>query len=431
MVWRQNPDTGESYWVDDAPPPPPPPGQRGPVPAFGGDTSHISNVPDPSAFTPLPGTQAVDPTGRNIPPPAPPPGFADPNAQPELPTDPLANGGAPPAESQAAPPVADGPAEVDRTRIDQILAGVSEVGSYLKAIGLSTDQYSAAQAQLQIALEQAQTQALQLARSGNRRGRAGAERQAAYQQTQLQTDASRSAALLRAEEEEKNKQIKIDAFTRAGEMGLNAGALDLDVQNLDMQAATNYLNQLFEDHRLGLQLDQQEAERVTNFVRDMALIAKDYYALNLQEKQSVRDDLTRRYGISEEVRVALAKLDAEPGFFEKAALGMVEGGSGALATFALASDVTAKEGFADGERELDELLSNVSAQTWQYKDEKHGVGRFTGPMAQELQKSAIGKSMVARGDDGYLHVDGGRAGLAALSGLSLVYDKLKQLEEGL
>jgi hypothetical protein len=81
-----------------------------------------------------------------------------------------------------------------------------------------------------------------------------------------------------------------------------------------------------------MQIDQQKAEMLTGFLRDMTLISKDYYALNMQERQSVRDDLTRRYGFDKQMEAEVARLDAEPGFWEKAALGLVSGaGSGAVA----------------------------------------------------------------------------------------------------
>jgi hypothetical protein len=242
-------------------------------------------------------------------------------------------GGAP-KDPNAPPSIEDGPPVADPTRINAILSQVNEIGAQLQALGLSDDLYSAAFAQLQTGLEQAQANALSTARSGNRRDRASNERLATFEQTRLSSQASQQAAQLRAQEEDASRQIKLDAFTRAGELGLNAGALDLDVQRLDMDAATNYLNQLFEDRRLGLQLDQAEAERVTNFVRDMALISKDYYALNLAERQSVRDALVQRYGIDQQVAAQMAQLDAQPGFWEQAALGLI-GGAGQGVTMAL------------------------------------------------------------------------------------------------
>lgn len=341
-----------------------------------------------------------------------------------------------PAPEPPGTSTTSGPPVVDRERVDSILSQINEIGGYLKSIGLSDAEFSAAAAQLQLGLDRAQQQSLTLARSGNRRDRAANERLAIMQNAQMANEATRSAALLRAEEEEANRRIKLDAFTRAGELGLNAGALDLDAQQLDMQAATTYLNNLFERERLGMQLDQAEAERVTNFIRDMSLIAKDYYALNLQERQAIRDDLTRRYGITEQTRLGLEQLDSQPGFWEQAALGLI-GGAGQGATMAIGakvlgvSDERAKTAIRDTtEEELEELLAATKSSTYEYRDPSDGKGRFMSDMAQDLQKSELGRSLVVD-DGGKLKVDGVRAGMTALSALGMVHNRLKALEEAI
>jgi hypothetical protein len=339
------------------------------------------------------------------------------------------------------PDPASEPAKVDRDKIDEILKNVNVATSGLLGIAQSKDKYSAAQAQLAIGTEDAQRAALGQARSGSRRDRSMLERTAIAEGATLASDAGRSAALLRAQEEDAEKKLRLDAYKAAGDLGLNVGALEVDVNRLDMGAATNYLNQVFESDRHGLTIDQAEAERITNFTRDMALISKDYYALGMVERQAIREDLTRRYGISQEVGQRMAELDAQPGFWEKAALGLVQAAPSAIAIAATASDenkkektsdANAKTGVGDAESELEDLLAKVGAKTWQYKDPgKDGEGRFAGPMAQDLQRSEVGKSMVSEGPDGMLQVDGARAGLAALSGLALVNRKLKELEDSL
>lgn len=217
-------------------------------------------------------------------------------------------GGAAPGQSPAAE---QAPAEVDRARIDALLGNVSKATSGLMGLGERDLAFSAAQAQLRQGLEQGQRQSLALARSGSRRDRAANEARAIQGNTELAAQTGQAAAGLRATEEAAQQQIRLDAYKAAGDLGLNAGALDLNAQNLDMNAATNFLNQMFARENLQLQLDQQEAERVTNFVRDMALLSRDYYSLSVQERDAVRQDLTRRYGISETSRVALEQLEAQ------------------------------------------------------------------------------------------------------------------------
>lgn len=358
---------------------------------------------------------------------------------PTAPVLPVATGGrggsGAPGEPGAPGDPASTPAEVDRERIDELLRSVNTATSGLLGIAQNQQDSSLAQAQLAISTQDAQRAALGQARSGSRRDRSMLERAAIAEGATLASDAGRSAALLRAQEEDANRKLRLDAYKAAGELGLNASALEVDINQLDMNAATNYLNQVFETNRLGLQIDQAEAERLTNFTRDMALIEQEYYALSQAERQSIRDDLTRRYGISEQSKSALEQIEKQREFSwskfgSDLALGAVTGFSGAAATKLLASDRRAKTDIADTtEADLEELLAAVKSQTYAYKDPaKHGAGRQLGQMAQDLQKSKLGASLVSKSPDGTLQVDTGKAGLAALSGLALVFDKLKELE---
>jgi hypothetical protein len=334
-----------------------------------------------------------------------------------------------------------GPPTVDRNRIDEILGKVSSIGAELAKLGMSRDQYSEAQAQLALSTANAQKQALQLARSGNRRDRSAMEARALQSQTDLASEGARTAALLRAEEEDNLRKFRADALTKAGELGLNAGALDIDAQQLDMQAATSYLNNLFQQNNVKMELDQREAARMTDFIRDMSLIAKDYYALNQEERQSIRDDLTRRYGIDKQLESVIKQLDAQPGFWEKAGLGLIAALPGAAATMAGApsgsminpgSDEKLKVDVKNTpEAEFQALMDSLNSKTFEYKDPKtYGKGKNMGIIAQDLQKTPVGKSLVIPQSDG-LHVDGSKAGLAALSGLALINERLKKLEQAL
>ncbi len=341
---------------------------------------------------------------------------------------------APASAATSANPEASGPAEVDRSKIDALLGNVSKANSGILGLAENDAHYSAAQAQLAQGIAQTQANTLALSRSGNRRDAAALGAQALQRNVELGGEASRSAAALRAQEEDANKRLKLDAYKTAGDLGLNTAALEVDVNNLNMQAATSYLNNLFETNRLGLQLDEAEATRVTNFVRDMALVAKDYYALDMAERQSFRDDLTRRYGISETTKAAMAQLDAQPGFWEQAALGLIGGaGQGASAgAMALISDERLKTDVADTtDAELDELLGKFQSKTYAYTGERAKQGRQFGGMAQALRSSALGSGMVDQTTDGTLVVDGAKAGMAALSTLSKVWGKLKALEAAL
>ena len=339
-------------------------------------------------------------------------------------TNPFNGSAAPGAQPTTGAP------QFDRTKVDATLDTLDKATSGLFGIANNQANLAGVQAQSEIDRRALDASRLGQARSGGRRDMAFAERQAIAGNQTSESTMQLANAKAGAEAEIANQALRVEAFKAAGDLGLNQSALELDVEKLNMGAVTDYLGQLFETQRIGLQLDQAEAQRLTNFTRDMALIARDYRQMSLQEQDAVRTDLTQRYGINAQLQGIIKQLDAQPGFWEKAALGAISAGAGVGATL-IASDVTVKEAIRDTtDAELGELLSAVKSQTWQYKNpEKHGEGRYLGDMAQDLQKTELGRSMVHEDTDGVLKVNGARLGAAAFSGLGLVFDRLKKLEQ--
>jgi hypothetical protein len=79
----------------------------------------------------------------------------------------------------------------------------------------------------------------------------------------------------------------------------------------------------------------------------------------------------------------------------------------------------------------DELLNSIKAYTYRYKDKaKHGDGLRYGLMAQDLEKSETGRSMVKDMPHGKV-VDGGQAALAALAATSELHKRQQALERAL
>lgn len=97
-----------------------------------------------------------------------------------------------------------------------------------------------------------------------------------------------------------------------------------------------------------------------------------------------------------------------------------------------ASDKRVKKDIKKGDKETSDFLSHLSAKSWNYKDpDKHGIGRHLGVMAQDLEKSKLGRDMVSEGDDGVKMVNyGGAKGMAAIvASMAYLNEKLKKLEE--
>ncbi len=83
------------------------------------------------------------------------------------------------------------------------------------------------------------------------------------------------------------------------------------------------------------------------------------------------------------------------------------------------SDMNLKENITDGTKDVREFLDAIQPYTYTYKDQKHGAGKFTSAMAQDLEKSKLGKDMVVNTNEGKMVNYGHGLGtiLAAISDL--------------
>ena len=84
------------------------------------------------------------------------------------------------------------------------------------------------------------------------------------------------------------------------------------------------------------------------------------------------------------------------------------------------SDVNSKKNINNAEKELSEFLNALGAYSYEYKDEKYGDKRYISPMAQELEKSQLGKQAVFKDpESGYKMVDYGQFNHGRLKGVEL------------
>ena len=91
------------------------------------------------------------------------------------------------------------------------------------------------------------------------------------------------------------------------------------------------------------------------------------------------------------------------------------------------SDERAKEEVLPGAEKTRDFLSHLNAWEYEYKDPKHGEGRFVSPMAQELEKTAVGKSAVIETPEGKM-VDYSRLAGVQLAAAADFHRRLMALE---
>jgi len=171
----------------------------------------------------------------------------------------------------------------------------------------------------------------------------------------------------------------------AGELGAKRLAINQAVEGQANDFDANALNRMLEQYNAAQQYNQQQ------------------YGLGLQ-----------RQGLENQQRAGLFG-----GLMGAAGLGL-----GAYTAF---SDESVKENIKPESGEIEELYKHIRPETYQYKNKEMGEGKHLSPMAQDLEKSEIGKSMVIDTPEGKV-VDYGKAAGAIMSMQKALDNRLKKLE---
>ncbi len=93
------------------------------------------------------------------------------------------------------------------------------------------------------------------------------------------------------------------------------------------------------------------------------------------------------------------------------------------------SDENAKQNISSAKGELQEFLDSLGVHSYEYKNKEHGEGRFISPMAQEFEKSKLGKDAVVETPEGLKMVNYGRIAGVQTAALALLNHKYNELEK--
>jgi hypothetical protein len=105
---------------------------------------------------------------------------------------------------------------------------------------------------------------------------------------------------------------------------------------------------------------------------------------------------------------------------------------GAGTTAAMLSDETEKENIKPAKgsaNEIETFMNAIKEYNYNYKNKANGTGEKTGVMAQDLEKTAVGKTMVDENGSGQKVVDTNKAIGAILAGMSDLNKKIKKMEK--
>jgi len=228
-----------------------------------------------------------------------------------------------------------------------------------------------------------------------------------------------------------SQQQKMNALMSAGQLGGSmreqeygeqaqlAKAKDyMDQFNIANQQKTEYMNVGTMNQMNAAELAEQRRIADAN----VALRNQEILHDSQGEQQAFANQMALASGKAGG-QTALANMYGQQG---QANMGAAAGIGMAIA----ASDIRAKEDIAPADLDIDEFLNEITGYKYNYKDpEKHGKGRRLGVMAQDLEKSPMGETMVEEMEDGVKGIDSTKALHAVLASVGRLNDKVKKLEE--
>lgn len=192
---------------------------------------------------------------------------------------------------------------------------------------------------------------------------------------------------------------------------------------------------------IGLATDQAQLSQAANIANQQAALQQA--ALNDQMARFYNTGLSDMTQQDRSAQMALEQLRAQQslgvqGINQKGyeAAGKARGdyisnlaeGGGSLASLMAFSDKDLKKDISEGKEDVKTFLEQIKPYTYKYKNEAHGEGEHISPMAQDLEKTQIGKSLVVDTPEGKI-VNYGKAGGVMLASASMLNDRLSELEK--
>jgi hypothetical protein len=310
---------------------------------------------------------------------------------------------------------------------------------------------SAAQNQLRSGMDEAIR--AQMTAAASRGFSPAAMRGAQMQGAELQQQAANQAAFLRAQEMQAAQQAyatgSLQQEQQARQAALQAGQTTLQQQVASdeaKQAAINaYLSGSGQLLQSGTQLTaaqaqlQQQAALANQEAMLKAGMFNTQAGLEAQQLQQAGqlgfgglgiNALGAQFGAYNSLYGGQQAAEARDAAFKQALMGGLIGAGGTLGAAGIAASDRNMKKDIKVNKETRAFLNALTDNEYSYKDTRQAgtaPGKQYGPMAQDLEKTAMGKTAVIQGPDGKM-VDSSRGFLLALSGLANLNQRLAKLE---
>jgi hypothetical protein len=440
------------------------PGQQSPAPSSASTAPQIPGVgqpggpatPAPYGGAPVTGAPAVvyrapapaaqsfqAPVQRNLTPIAPRPApFAAANVDTAGAKQALSAYGAgapaPAAPTSVANPTPPAYASVDWQPYNTALQGLQSNSAALTAEldRLSGGDPFGNEAFLQQATNRAQATAMGTAASarGGPAALAGANRVAQGVQTQLQAQGAEQMGQQRAQDAVQSAGIRATDLKTQADLSTSILNTTTDLTKAASQVGVANVNSWLQKYGIdtsagteGAKIAQDNVDNLRNAAVEYAKVDQARYNTDMQYRQSVDDNITKKYLGDTALQAAMAQIkQGQKLTFKDILMGVLDAGAGIVTAGAKASDSRLKTDIRDPDlHDLAKFLE-TKAYRYKYKNEKHGSGEFFGPMAQDLLRSKAGSAAVVHTSEG-LMVDTGRLALADHAALSVLAEQVKKL----
>lgn len=342
----------------------------------------------------------------------------------------LPGGGAPAAQS--APPAQ---IQADYSRYDQAAADLDNARNvFTKELDrLSGVDPFGNVAQLQKATDRAVAQAsgtAAMARGGGA-AIAGANRVAQGTQQQLQARSIQDMAQQRTTDQNNAASLRLTAAGGISDVAKNRAANEVALGDQAVRIGSANLDAKIKQYGIDANIGQAERESLRQLGVAMANVDMERYKTDTQYRMSVEQNIIAKYTSDNQLQGVLKQIEAQENISTgEALMGILGAGAGVASAF-VGSDQRIKYDIRDPDvRDLEDFLGKTKGKFYHYHEPiKDGrrPGLNFGPMAQALQKSKIGATLVVDTPDG-LKVDTARLALADHSALASLAEDVRRLK---
>jgi hypothetical protein len=210
-----------------------------------------------------------------------------------------------------------------------------------------------------------------------------------------------------------NPALRRAAMFKSGELGQQASADTAMIRSNEMQKARETLGQISGQ-------DQQQLAQLTQYYTTQGLSLDQAQWAAQMDLEKLR---AQQHQAAQATQAGISAIPNNPSTGERVGMGVLQGA--ALIGAAAASDERLKTKVISGKKDIHSFLKGINAHRYRYKDQKWGDKTYYSPMAQELEKTKVGKSMVVDTPEGKM-VDYARSGGVILAALAHLQQEIEK-----